>query len=141
MTLYQVIDGLKNIALTHPNIRTAKDGSVYEIMNANPSVKYGAFVVTQNVHRQTETFDYYGLTLFYIDRLDDDLESNRLQIQSFAKQVLGNIINVFCNEYDVDVPTITYQSFTQKFVDETAGQYAQFELEIPKDILCPEEYE
>lgn len=141
MTLYQVIEGLKNIALTHPNICTAKDGSVYEIMNANPSVKYGAFVVTQNVHRQTEMFDYYGLTLFYIDRLNDDLESNRLQIQSFAKQVLGNIINVFCNEYDVDVPTITYQSFTQKFVDETAGQYAQFELEIPKDILCPEEYE
>lgn len=141
MTLYQVIEGLKNIALTHPNIRTAKDGSVYDIMNANPSVKYGAFVVTQNVHRQTEMFDYYGLTLFYIDRLNDDLESNRLQIQSFAKQVLGNIINVFCNEYDVDVPTITYQSFTQNFVDETAGQYAQFELEIPKDILCPEEYE
>lgn len=142
MTLYNVIRGLERIALSHPNIRTADDGSVYEIMNANPSIKYGAFVVTQNTHRQTEKFDYYGLTLFYIDRLNDDLESNRLQIQSFAKQVLGNIIHVFCNEYDVDLPqTITYQSFTQKFVDMTAGQYAQFELEIPKDIICPETYE
>lgn len=141
MTLYDVIKGLERIALTHPNIRTAKDGSVYEIMNANPSVTYGAFVVTQNTHRQTEQFDYYGLTLFYIDRLKDDMDSNRLQIQSFAKQVLGNIIHVFCNEYDLDVPTITYQSFTQKFADETAGQYAQFELEVPIDIMCPEEYE
>ena len=141
MTLYDVVTGLERIALTHPNIRTAKDGSVYDIMNANPSVTYGVFIVTQNTHRQTEQFDYYGLTLFFIDRLKDDMDSNRLQIQSFAKQVLGNIINVFCNEYDLDVPTITYQSFTQRFVDETAGQYAQFELEIPKDILCPEEYE
>ena len=141
MTLYEVTKALESIALTHPNIRTAKDGSIYTIMNANPSVIYGVFVVTQNTHRQTEQFDYYGLTLFYIDRLKDDMDSNRLQIQSFAKQVLGNIINVFCNEYDLDVPTITYQPFTQKFADETAGQYAQFELEIPKDILCPEEYE
>ena len=141
MTLYNVVKGLERIALTHPNIRTANDGSVYEI-NANPSIKYGAFVVTQNTHRQTEQFDYYGLTLFYIDRLKDDLESNRLQIQSFAKQVLGNIITSFCEEYDVDLPqTITYQSFTEKFVDLCAGQYAQFELEIPKDIICAETYE
>ena len=141
MTLYNVIKGLEDVAITHPNIRTAEDGSVYDIMNANPSITYGVFVVTQNVHRQTEMFDYYGLTLFYIDRLKDDMDSNRLQIQSFAKQVLGNIIHVFCDRYDLDVPTITYQSFTQKFADECAGQYAQIELEVPKDILCPEEYE
>lgn len=142
MTLYNVIRGLERIAKTHPNIRTADDGSVYEIMNSNPSIKYGAFVVTQNQHRQTEQFDYYSLTLFYIDRLKDDLESNRLQIQSFAKQVLGNIIVSFCEEYDVDLPiTITYQPFTEKFVDLCAGQYAQIELEIPRDIICAETYE
>lgn len=141
MTLYQVIEGLKSIALTHPNIRTAEDGSVYDVMNANPSVKYGAFVVTQNTHRQGEMFDYYGLTLFFIDRLRDDMETNRLQIQSFAKQVLGNIVHVFCDEYDVDVPEITYQSFTQRFQDECAGMYCQLILEVPKDILCAEEYE
>lgn len=141
MTLYQVIDGLKNIALTHPNIRTAKDGSIYKIMNANPSVTYGVFIVTQNKHRQTEQFDYYGLTLFYVDRLVDNMEDNRLQIQSIAKQLLGNIIATFCETYDVDFPTITYQPFTEKFKDETAGQYAQFELEIPRDIICSETFD
>lgn len=141
MTLYNVIRELERIAMTHPNVRTAKDGSVYEIMNASPSVKYGAFVVTQNQHYQQGQFDHYGLTLFFIDRLVSDMEDNRLQIQSFAKQVLGNIINVFCEEYDLDVPIIRYQPFTQKFADECAGQYAQIELEIPLDILCPEEYE
>ena len=141
MTLLNIINGLKDVALTHPNINTAKDGSVYDIMNANPSIKYGVFVVTQNTHRQTEQFDYYGLTLFYIDRLVDNMENNRLQIQSFGKQVLGNIVNVFCYENDIDVPTITYQSFTQRFADECAGMYCQFELEVQRDIICPEEYE
>lgn len=140
MTLYNVIKGFERIAKTHPNILTAKDGSIYEIMNTNPAIKYSAFVVTQNTHRQTEQFDYYGLTLFYCDRLVDNLGSNRLEIQSFGKQVLGNIIHVFCDEYDIDLPTITYTTWTQKFVDECAGTYAQFELEIPKDITCPDEF-
>ena len=141
MTLYQVIKALESIALTHPNIRTAKDGSIYTIMNANPSVTYGVFIVTQNKHRQTEQFDYYGLTLFYVDRLVDNREDNRLQIQSIAKQLLGNIIATFCETYDVDFPMITYQPFTEKFKDETAGQYAQFEFEIPRDIICSETFD
>lgn len=141
MTLYQVTKALESIALTHPNIRTAKDGNIYTIMNANPSVTYGVFVVTQNRHRQTETFDYYGLTLFYVDRLVDNREDNRLQIQSLAKQLLGNIIATFCETYDIDFPMITYQPFTEKFKDETAGQYAQFEFEIPRDIICSETFD
>ena len=141
MTLFNVIRGLERIALTHPNIRTAEDGSIYDIANANPSIKYGAFVVTQNVHRQDEQFDHYGLTLFYFDRLIDDMDSNRLQIQSFGKQVLGNIIHVFCDQYDIDLPTITYTTWTQRFADLCAGCYAQFEFDVPLDYLCPEDYE
>lgn len=141
MTLYNAIRGLESVALRQPNVRTAKDGSIYDIMNANPSIKYGAFVVTQNTHRQTEQFDYYGLTLFYCDRLNDDMESNRLQIQSHGLQVLKNIIHVFCDENDLDIPiTITYNTWTQRFADECAGAYAQFELEIPIDNLCNEDF-
>lgn len=140
MTLYNVIKGLEDVALTHPNIRTAEDGSVYDIMNANPSITYGVFVVTQTRHRTNEQFDYYGLVLFYIDRLVDDLETNRLQIQSFGKQVLSNIVHTFCNEYDIDLPIITFTPFQQKFSDETAGMYCEFELEVPKDILCSEQF-
>lgn len=140
MTLYQVIKGLEHIASSIPNVRTSTNGNVYDIMNANPSVKYGAFVITQNTHRQTEMFDYYGLTLFYIDRLVDNREDNRLQIQSIAKQILGNVITKFCEQYDVDFPTVKYTPFTQKFKDETCGQFAQFEFELPKDIICSETF-
>lgn len=142
MTLFQVVRGLEEIALTHPNVRTAKDGSIYEIMNSNPSIDYTVFVVTQNTHRTDETFDYYGLTLFYVDRLqkENGMDANRLQIQSHGQQVLKNIVHLFCDEYDVDLPTLTFTPFTQKFADETAGVYCQFEFEIIKDIVCAEEY-
>ena len=139
MTLYEVVRGLEKIALTQPNVRTAKDGSIYEIMNADPSITYSVFVVTQNTHRTDEQFDHYGLTLFYVDRLVDNMDGNRLQIQSHGKQVLSNIIHIFCDRYDVDLPTITFTPFTQKFTDETAGIYAQIEFEIIKDLVCAEE--
>lgn len=140
MTLYQVIKGLENIAIQYPTIRTAKDGSIYDICNANPSVKYGAIIITQENHKQDEMFDHYGFVVFYVDRLTDDLENNRLQVQSIGKQLLGNIITKFCEMYDIDFPTIVYTPFTQRFQDLCAGMYARFEFEIPKDIICSETF-
>lgn len=142
MTLYEIVTALKKIAKRHPNVGISKEGNVYDIMNENPSVKYSAFVISQTNHRQTEQFDYYGFNIFYIDRLEDNLENNRLQIQSMAKQVIGNVIATFCNEYDVDFPTVVrYTPFTQKFQDETAGQFATIEFEIIRDITCPEYFD
>ena len=136
MTLLQIVDNLERIALSQPNVRTAGEGNIYDKMNTNPSVKYGVFFITQNTHIEYEESDRYGLTLFYVDRLEDDMESNRLRIQSHGKQVLGNIITMFCNEFDIDFPEITYTPFTEKFVDMTAGVYANIIIDIYKDTLC-----
>lgn len=141
MTLYQVVKGLERIALTHPNVRTANDGNVYDLLNVADPSEYCYVVVSQTTHRQTEQFDHYGFNIFFIDRLVDDLESNRLQIQSIGKQILGNVIATFCETYDIDFPTITYHPFTQKFLDLCGGQYASFELEIPRDIICAEYFD
>lgn len=139
MTLYEVIRHLEQLALTTPNVRTASDGDVYAGMNDNPTLKYGVFFVTQDTHQEFEQMDRYGLTLFYIDRLDDTLEDNRLQIQSIGKEILSTVIRDFCDEYDVDLPTINYTVFTQKFKDMCAGIYAQITLEIYKDS-CYDDY-
>ena len=136
MTLLQIVDKLQTIALSQPNVRTAGEGNIYDKMNTNPSVKYGVFFITQNTHIEYEESDRYGLTLFYVDRLEDDMESNRLRIQSHGKQVLGNIITMFCNEFNADFPEITYTPFTEKFVDMTAGVYANIIIDIYKDTLC-----
>ena len=140
MTLYETIDFLKKIALKHPNIGSASEGNIYEYMNANPSVKYGVFFITQGTHSQDEMFNHFEFTLFYVDRLVDDMEDNRLQIQSIGKEILSNILTFFCEEFDAECENISFQPFTQRFVDETAGIYSTITIDMPKDVICPEEY-
>lgn len=140
MTLYEIVDILKKIALDQPNIRSASDGSVYDKMNTNPSVQYDVFHISQTNHQEDFEMDYYGLQLFYISRLEDSLEDNRLQIQSIGKEILGNVIRTFCENFAIDYPTITYIPFTQKFNDLTAGVYCNVRLEVPKDLVCADDY-
>lgn len=139
MTLYETVEYLKNIASKQPNVRSAWDGDIYDLMNTNPSIRYAVFVVSQTTHRETENFCYYGFNLFYVDRLDDTMENNRLQIQSIGKEVLSNIIKSFEELYDGVATSIVYHPFTEKFNDLCAGQYATIELEIPISG-CMEEY-
>lgn len=140
MTLIQIIQILKQIALVQPNIKSATDGSIYDIMNTNPSVKYDVVHFSQTTHQSDETTDYYGLNIFYVSRLEDSLEDNRLQIQSIGKEILDNIIRTFCENWGIDIPTITYTPFTQKFNDLCAGCYCNLRLEIPKEIICADDY-
>ena len=139
MTLYKLIEIIKEIALKHPNIGSVNEGDIYTI-NSSPSVKYANITITQNQHTQDETYDHYGLTIFYTDRLVDDMETNRLQIQSVGKSMLSNIITFICEEFDIECDTITYQPFTQRFTDECAGIYASLTVDIVKETVCAEEY-
>lgn len=140
MTLFEIVDILKKTALDQPNIRTTTDGSVYDALNTNPSVQYDVFHISQTNHQEDFETDYYGLQLFYISRLEDSLEDNRLQIQSIGKEILGNIIRTFTENFGIDYPTITYIPFTQKFNDLTAGVYCNVRLEVPKEIICADDY-
>lgn len=140
MTLYEIVDILKKIALNQPNIRSASDGSVYDALNNNPSVHYDVFHISQTTHQEDFETDYYGLQLFYISRLEDSLEDNRLQIQSIGKEILGNVIRTFSENFSIDYPTITYIPFTQRFNDLTAGVYCNVRLEVPKDLVCADDY-
>lgn len=135
MTLYQVITTLQDIATTQPNVRTATNGDIYEVMNGNPSVKYGVFHITQNNHQTFPDYDIYSLSLFYLDRNEDD-DANTLQIQSIGKEVIDNIVKIFCEGFDADFPTITFTPFTQRFDDDTAGVFANIQLEVYKDWNC-----
>ena len=137
MTLQEIINILKKIALTQPNVRTATSGDIYEVMNGNPSVRYGVFHITQNTHQSFDDRDVYGLNLFYVDRNEDD-NANTLQIQSVGKTVIDNIVKSFCEEFDGDFPTITYTPFTQRFKDDTAGVFAGLSLEVFKEWTCAE---
>lgn len=137
MTLLELINIVKNIAIQQPNIRTSEEGSIYEILNGNPSVKYNAFVITQGTHRQDSQFNYFNFNLFCVDRLTDDLESNRTQAQSMAIEMLSNVINTLNEVYDIEVENgLSFTTFTEKFKDECAGAYLQVTLIAEKTLYC-----
>lgn len=139
MTLFQIIQRLKDYALHQHNVMYADEGSVYTILNNNPSNRYASFIITQNSHREQYDADIYNFTLFYVDRLVDDLETNRVSVQSIGKEVLGNIIRMFCEDFDLDFPTdINYTVFTERFVDLCAGCYANVSLTVYKGV-CDDE--
>ena len=140
MTLYNIVSILKAVAASQPNIRTTTDGSVYDALNTNPAIQYDVFHISQTNHREDENYDYYGFNLFYISRLEDSLENNRLQIQSIGKEVLSNIIRTLCENFAIDYPTITYFPFTQRFNDLCAGVYCSLQLDVPKELWCADDY-
>lgn len=140
MTLYDTINIIEQIALQQPNVRTAKEGNVFDHLNANPSVQYAAVVLTQGQHQQDEQFNHFRFSIFYVDRLESDLDSNRIQIQSTGKEVLNNIIRTLTAKFDAECDDITYQPFTQRFADECAGVFASVVIDVPVDYLCAEDY-
>ena len=122
MTLFEIINKLKDIALSKPNINYAGDGDVYTL-NSVPDINYSAFFITQNEHSIDSNTITYNLNLFYIDRIADS-EDNVLNIQSDGILQLTNIINnlVFSEDVDVD-REINFVPFIQRFADNCAGVY------------------
>ena len=140
MTLLEIIDLIKSTALNQPNVNSAVEGDLYDYMNANPDISYSVVFLTQQTHRETEGFFHYNFYIFYVDRLQSDLESNRALIQSGGIRVLSNIIRTVCDSIDMEVPDVTYVPYSQRFSDECAGVYASVEFTVPIDDICAEEY-
>lgn len=122
MTLFEIINKLKDIALSKPNINYASEGDVYTL-NSLPNIDYSAFFITQNEHSIDSNTVTYNLNLFYIDRIADS-EDNVLNIQSDGILQLTNIINTLVFSEDVDVDgEINFVPFIQRFADNCAGVY------------------
>ena len=140
MTLYQVIRQLEKIALTQHNVRYAGDGDLYRDLDSDPSIQYDVFYISQNQHSTVGDFDRYNFNLFFISRQEDTEAGNALQIQSIGKEVIENVVRIFCDTYDAEVYGTTYwQPFVQRFSDLCAGIYAIITLEVPKDSICIDE--
>ena len=122
MTLFEIINKLKDIATNKPNINYVGDGDVYTL-NSLPNLDYSVFFITQNEHSIDSNTITYNLNLFYIDRIADS-EDNVLNIQSDGILQLTNIINnlVFSEDVDVD-GEINFVPFIQRFADNCAGVY------------------
>lgn len=136
MTLLEIVNKLKNIAIKQPNINYVGDGDIYSL-NTLPNIEYGVFFITQSNHIQNEYTTDYTLTLFFVDRVTAD-GSNKLAIQSNGITLLTNIINLFLMENDVEMDYgIQYTTFSQRFADECAGAFCNITITTDNEIgLC-----
>lgn len=140
MTLKQFITSLEKIALTQKDVRTAGNGDIYTFMNSNPNLEYAVVFITQEQHRTTEYSDIYGVDIFYADRQVNFEGASNLQIQSIGKEVIMNIIRIFCDTYDADLDgDIYWQSWREKFADNCCGIYATVNISVPLDTVCAED--
>lgn len=140
MTLLELIKLIESTALNQPNVNDAREGDIYDYLNSNPDIAYSVVFLTQQTHRESNGFVYYNFYIFYVDRLQSDLESNRALIQSTGMRVLSNIIRIVCDQLDIEVPDVAYTPFTQRFADELAGVYCSVEFVLPIEDVCGEEY-
>lgn len=137
MTLYDIVEAFKDIAIKLPNINYVAEGDIYDL-NKKPNIDYGVFYITQTGHTQGENLINYNLTLFYVDRLTKD-GGNKLAIQSNGITTLGNIINIFSLKYpDVEIEyDIEYTTFLHRFADECSGVFANVTISSDNNIgLC-----
>ena len=140
MTLKNVVNIIKAVSLEQPTVNQFDEGSVYDI-NSNPSNKYANIVLTQREHTETENTYIFNFIIFYVDRLVDNLESNRLDIQSAGINVLSNVFNTLEQEYEFEYIEKRYTTFTQRFTDECAGVYCNVRIEVYKDQMCAEMFD
>ena len=133
MTLFEIINKLKDIAISKPNINYVGDGDVYTL-NSLPNIDYSVFFITQNDHSIYQDTITYNLNLFYIDRISDS-EDNVLNIQSDGMLQLTNIINTLVFSEDVDVDgDITFIPFIQRFADNCAGVYCTVRFVVDNNL-------
>ena len=133
MTLFEIINKLKDIAISKPNINYVGDGDVY-VLNSLPDIDYSVFFITQNDHSIYQDTITYNLNLFYIDRISDS-EDNVLNIQSDGMLQLTNIINTLVFSEDVDVEgDITFVPFIQRFADNCSGVYCNVRFVVENNL-------
>ena len=133
MTLFEIINKLKDIAISKPNINFVGDGDVY-VLNSLPNIDYSVFFITQNDHSIYQDTITYSLNLFYIDRISDS-EDNVLNIQSDGMLQLTNIINTLVFSEDVDVEgDITFTPFIQRFADQCSGVYCTVRFVVDNNL-------
>lgn len=140
MTLKNVVNIIKFVSLSQPNVRQFAEGSVYDINN-NPSNKYANIVLTQRDHIETDNTFIFNFIIFYVDRLVDDLETNRLEAQSAGISTLSNIFKTLEEKFDFEYIEKRYTTWTQRFTDECAGAYCNVRIEVYKDQLCAEMFD
>lgn len=128
MTYLELINTIKDIASNQANIHSTVDQ--FTDLNREDT-SYSAIVLQPREHTRTNDLMTYRFYLGYVDRLVNT-KDNALEIESTGITIINNIINTLNNNLDIaNVFTSQYIVFTQRFLAECAGVYADLSVTIP----------
>ena len=126
MTLLQLINTIKTIALAQPNIHSCVD----EFLSLNDiTAKYSAIILQQRNHQRNNDFISFNFYLGAADRLTED-KSNEIEVQSTAINTINNIVYKL-EDLGFDCSMGSYNVFTERFLAEAAGCYVELNINIP----------
>lgn len=134
MKLLDVINTIAGIAESRPNVGLViKDGDIYKLNTYN-DVQYPAIAIGQEQHSYDDENGLmtYNFILYYADRLKAD-ESNMLMVQSDAIECLRAVLTALEDQTDIDINTINFNVYNQRFNDVCAGAYTNVSVSLPVD--------
>ena len=137
MTLTEIIRKIEDAAAIQPSVNMIVENDAFRL-NSYADARYGVFAWTQGRHRGTGTDDFlrYNFTLFYIDRLRNDI-ANQIEIQSVGMSTIGNVLNIL-RDAGIEPETYEYTTFNQRFTDECGGVFCSVVLVADLDTVCAE---
>lgn len=143
MTLYKLLEEIAQRGIAKKLINYSCAGSSLYEVNAR-SVKdypllFSSPTGSHTVTRDTTTF---SLTLSYVDRLEKD-SINDIQTFSVAVENLKDIIATIEQIEGVVAISDSYRIYnfteTERMSDRVAGAYAQLNITVVNDEVCPSE--
>lgn len=134
MKLYSIIESIKKICSTVPNVHTVIVGDVYEL-NQLQDIEYSAVVITEQSHAHNieEDYNLYGLDIFYVDRETSD-KSNILDIHSCGIDVLNSIVNSIEDMGGEITNQYSIITFEERFDSLCAGAYASLNIRFATEL-------
>ena len=140
MTLAQTIRIIERVAGSQPAVHTVVRNDVYRL-NELADARYGVFAWTQGQHSASAdgSLQYFRFTFFYVDRLTED-KGNETEIQSVGIDVLRNVVLSLYKREIWASGDVNFTTFNQRFVDECAGVFCSVALEVPADMVCPDDF-
>lgn len=123
MTLLEIIQAIENAAAQQPTVAMIVENDIFRL-NSYADARYGVFAWVQGRHRVdslTPDFIRYSFTLYYVDRLRNDI-ANQVEVQSTGIETLQNVLRML-RDAGIEPETYEFQSFNQRFADECAGVF------------------
>lgn len=136
MTLLEIIQAIENAAAQQPTVAMIVENDIFRL-NSYADARYGVFAWVQGRHRVdslTPDFIRYSFTLYYVDRLRNDI-ANQVEVQSTGIETLQNVLRML-RDAGIEPETYEFQAFNQRFADECAGVFCSVTFLVDAGSEC-----